>query len=254
MAIEQQTTSGSASMRSSSAMALFIGGCAVTWFSPQQSGSRCRASAGFRPRVSMRWRMAAHWRARSSWVRSRDRCGGRAGRRRSRPCASRHVRVDVELGDDRDRGTEEVAHRGEDVAFAVVDPLGGHRPVHVEEHPVDRADLPHRGDHVAEDLVEDRPRRRAARVGAGEDRRHQLEAVLLRPGEKAADGGVAAAELVEDLPAAQVSEALVAVAVPVGLHGGEGAGFVADGSRSDSHRPSPLSGWGARFPCDHPWP
>ena len=42
-------------------------GCAVTWFSPQQSGSWCRARAGFRPSVSMRWRMPAHWRARSSW-------------------------------------------------------------------------------------------------------------------------------------------------------------------------------------------
>ena len=59
------------------------------------------------------------------------------------------VAVEVELHADRDVGSDPFAQPFEDVAFAVVVPVGDHRTVQVHQHDVDR----HRGREVVEQLV-----------------------------------------------------------------------------------------------------
>ncbi len=51
----------------------------------------------------------------------------------------RHVRVQVETRDDGDALAHQAAHARQELALAVVEMLGHHRPVQVEVDPVDGA-------------------------------------------------------------------------------------------------------------------
>ena len=146
----------------------------------------------------------------------------------------RDVGVDVELGDDR-RPAHHLAHGGEDMPLAVVDALGHHGAVEVEEDAVHRPGRLQASEHVAEDLVEDVAGDGRAGHGRGVDGGDQLAAVLPAPGQEAADGGVGAVEALEHLRPPQVAEALLAEAVPGGLDGGEGARLVNEGAGGDAH-------------------
>ncbi len=140
--------------------------------------------------------------------------------------ARRHVGMDVEHTHDGNRGSCQLADGFEDVALPVVDAFNHHGAVQVEEDTVERTSGAHPLQHVAEDFIEDRARRRRARGGVGEDRRHQLMPVLLTDCQEAADGGISAAEFGEDFLTGEVAKPVVTEVVPGSGHGREATRLV----------------------------
>ena len=91
------------------------------------------------------------------------------------------VAMQIELGADRHRRADDGADPAEDVAFAIVIALGGHRAVQREDDHVDR----HRPEKVVEQLVAQRlvgrPHDAPARLGEGAQALDHRPAARLRP-------------------------------------------------------------------------
>ena len=162
----------------------------------------------------------------------------------------RGVAVDVELRDDRDAIAEHTAQRGEDVALAVDAVLGHHRAVQIEDDCVHRRGGGDPLDQLAHDRLERRARGRAAGVGLGEQRGHDVVAPGAGGGQKPADRGVGAVEGLDQLVAAK--QEMVLKGGDIRADGRERAGFVAHATDREAHGIRPDLWWGfviARSAC-----
>ena len=150
------------------------------------------------------------------------------------------VGVEVERHPDGHRGPDHLAHGVEQVALAVLEPLGHHRPVQVEQHAVQAPGRAEVGEQPRPDLGVDGGRHAPGGRRGGRHRGQQRHAVRGGGGEHPAEAGAGAAVGLEDLAApAQVPRLELA---PAGRQRAERVRLVREHRDEDAHHSSVVPG------------
>ena len=146
----------------------------------------------------------------------------------------RHVGVDVQLGNDRNFGPNQLSDGREDMAFTVRDPFRDHRAVKFKENAVDFSSGFDAMQQVVQDGIEVAPGKGSARMGFPKGGRYELSPVCGGTLDKATDRCVGAPILFQNFLTVLVAPSLFGAGDGRG-HGRERACFVADATCRDSH-------------------